>query len=630
MCGIAGWLSWDLLADISVVNRITNELAHRGPDASGVKDLGPVILGHRRLSIIDRSNANDQPLVDSTGRFWIVFNGEIYNFKTLRAELQSIGAQFNTQGDTEVVIEAYKRWGIDCLQRFNGMFAFALWDSIEERLLVARDRLGEKPLFYFSPDERQIIFASEPRALRKHIPQASGINPAALSRYLNLNYVPGVETLNTGLRKLLPAHYLLARRGEPFVVHRYWDLAEHFRNKRSFSSNADAAEQLDCLIADAVQLRLVSDVPLGAFLSGGIDSSTIVAAMARLGDAAQVKTFSIGFAEATFDELVEAKKAAGFLGVAHSERTLTPDPQSVLQSVIYGADEPLADSSFMPTYFLAGFAREFVTVALSGDGGDELFAGYETYVADVLHNSFQGTPSWATSAMTLVAQRVPVKFDKVSFDYKLKQFVAGLGYQRDRAHYSWRTIFSAEEKQRIMNPEWADLASNSDGFDEVQPYFSEVSNCHYIDQAMYADIKTWLPDDILVKVDRATMAHSLESRAPFLDHRLVEFAASLPVELKLKGLRKKHILKESQRKHLPSWILDRKKKGFNAPVSHWFDSAFKDFALEAINDSCMHDWFKKKELDRLFFEHQQKLRDNGLRLFGLTCLAVWLRQVAEK
>jgi asparagine synthase (glutamine-hydrolysing) len=265
-------------------------------------------------------------------------------------------------------------------------------------------------------------------------------------------------------------------------------------------------------------------------------------------------------------------------------------------------------------------------VALSGDGGDECFAGYETYIADLLHRSFQRAPSWTTSAMSLAARALPVTFNKVSFDYKVKQFVAGLDYQSSRAHYSWRTIFSSEEKKQIMKPEWREVAEAADAFSEFEVHFSEVSDCHFIDRALYTDTKTWLPNDVLVKVDRATMAHSLESRAPFLNHRLVEFAASLPVDLKLKGLRKKHILKESQKPYLPGWILDRKKKGFSAPVSQWFAGTLKQYAVEAVLDPCMFDWFERKELERLLTEHERKTRDNGLRLFGLMCFALWLRQ----
>jgi asparagine synthase (glutamine-hydrolysing) len=629
MCGIAGWLSWDEPVNTTLVEKITNALAHRGPDAAGVKNLGPVVLGHRRLSIIDTAHTNDQPLSDVSGKYWITFNGEIYNYLEIKRDLQSLGAVFKTLGDTEVVLEAYKQWGVDSLKRLTGMFSFALWDANKELLFLARDRLGEKPLFYCTPSHDSFVFASEPQALRKHLPMCREVDPTALAQYLSLNYTVGDLTLIKGVSRLAPAHFMLIEKNKQPRIECYWDLSYQFQNKKSYRSEEQACEELQSIITDAVKGTLVSDVPLGAFLSGGVDSSTIVAAMARIGDPNQVKTFSIGFREETFDEVKEARAAADYLGVDHYDRMLSPDPELLLRSLIRAADEPIADTSFLPTYCLAQFAREKVTVALSGDGGDECFAGYETYTADLYHRHLSKLPSWFWSSVErAAATTLPVSFSKVSFDYKVKQFLAGLQLPAARAHCSWRNIFNDDERVRLMRADWQERARNHDPFTEFERHFQSVKECHFIDQAMYVDIKTWLPDDILVKVDRATMAHALESRAPFLNHHLVEFAASLPIDLKMKGLRKKHLLKESQRNTLPKWLLDRRKKGFSAPVSHWFAGPLKQLAREALNEPAFKDWFNPAEVDRLWLEHERKERDNGYRLFGLTCLALWLTESA--
>jgi asparagine synthase (glutamine-hydrolysing) len=626
MCGIAGWLDWESPVNPQLVQKITDALSHRGPDASGVKELGPIVLGHRRLSIIDTASTNDQPLSDTSNDYWIVFNGEIYNYLELRRQLESHGSKFRTQGDTEVILEAYKHWGAECLGRLNGMFSFALWDARTQRLLIARDRLGEKPLFYCLPSASSIAFASEPQALRKFVPGYSQVDPAILGQFLALNYTVGARWLVKGIFRLPPAHFMLFERQNQPQIKSYWDLSAYFKNKNTFTSEEEAADRLAEMIEQSVSSRLVSDVPLGAFLSGGIDSSAIVGAMARLGDASKVKTFSIGFQEPSFDEVDEARAASKYLAVDHYDRSLSPAPDTIMKSILKAAEEPLADSSFLPTYCLAELARERVTVALSGDGGDEIFAGYETYSADKFHRAFNQVPRWmSTSVERLAASVLPVSFNKVSFDYKAKQFLAGLQFDSQRAHYSWRNIFSDQERLLILRPEWRTQINAEHPFDEFEKHFQAVTDCHYIDQAMYVDIKTWLPDNILVKVDRATMAHSLEARAPFLDHRLVEFAASLPADLKLKGLRKKHILKESQRKTLPEWILNRKKKGFNAPVSYWLNGQLKMMAREVMHDSCMKEWFVTAEITRLWDEHERKQRDNGLRLLGLTLFGLWLK-----
>jgi len=648
MCGICGWLSWDHAPDEGVVRAMSDTIVHRGPDAGGVKSLGPVVLGHRRLSIIDLAATNDQPLSDHEGRAWIVFNGEIYNFLRLREELERRGHRFRTQGDTEVILEAWKAWGPACLERLEGMFAFALWDVPGQRLLLARDRLGEKPLFWAEiasrtgaggasggtsggASGRGIIFGSEPKALLAHPDFPRSIDPLGLGDFLSLNYSVGEQTLLSAMRRLPAAHAMMIERGGPPRVWRYWDLASAFRSKREVRGAAqehavtdELAQRIDLSVKD----RMVSDVPLGAFLSGGVDSSTIVAAMARGGDPSRVRTFTIGFEEKGFDEVAEAREVADLLGIDHRDRTQRADAESVLTALTVAADEPLADSSCMPTWFLAQFTREFVTVSLSGDGGDELFAGYETYAADAVQRRARFIPRPVIGAMQWVAEHlVPTTHGKVSFDYKLRQFLAGASLPFRRAHWSWRTIFGPDSMRTLLRPEHASSVTPEHGFAEFDRHFADVADCHWLDQASYVDIKTWMCDDILVKVDRACMAHSLEGRAPFLDSSLVEFAASLPPALKMRGRRKKHILKESQRGRIPREVLERRKKGFNAPVSSWFDGALSGFVADALADPLLHEWFDRAAIERLVQEHRAKARDHGLRLLSLVTLAIWLRRL---
>lgn len=628
MCGLTGWLGRASLPDAAVIRRMTDCLIHRGPDASGIVEAGPIVLGHRRLSVIDVSDASNQPMFDSERTAVIAYNGEIYNFQDIRRELEREGVRFRTKGDTEVILEAYKQWGVDCLQRFNGMFAFALWDLKTRTLFLARDRLGEKPLFIAELRNGDLVFASEPKALRLHPGVDTKIDPIALSHYLGLNYTVGERSLMHGVKRLAPGHYLLAGIDRPTTIHPYWNLAEHFKHKRRFPSETAAAEELLGLLDDAVRLRLVSDVPLGAFLSGGIDSSAIVASMKEAVGPQRVRTFSIGFNDRSFDEVDEARAAASYFGVHHSEQAAVAEQESTLRALISAADEPLADSSVIPTFYLAKFARQHVTVALSGDGGDECFAGYETYAADRIHQFARWVPAPLGSfARYAVDALLPVSFSKVSFDYKLRQFLAGLHLDAPRAHFSWRTIFKDEERRELCQPDWlAAVAKDEEGdpFSLFKRHFDDVKDCHYIDQGSYVDMKTWLVDDILVKVDRATMAHSLESRAPFLDHRVVEFAAALPVDLKLRGLRKKYLLKLSQRRRLPDWVLRRRKQGFNAPVSKWLAGPLRSLARDCLNSAGMREWFRPVVIERLWQEQDRGQRDNGLKLFGLLCFSLWL------
>ena len=626
MCGIAGHLSWGPPPDDDLVARMTRGLAHRGPDGEGVTTVGPVALGHRRLAIIDLSRAADQPMTDVSGAYWIVFNGEIYNYRELRSELMKRDSRFKTQSDTEVILEAYKHWGIDCVSHFNGMFAFALWDGPQRRLLLARDRLGKKPLYFHEEGDGSLTFASELKALCEDQRMARRLNPRALSQYLSLNYVLTSDAILDGVRKLKPGHLLVCAEHQPPVERRYWNLAEHFRRDTPHRSPQEAAEALRALLDDSVRARLVSDVPLGIFLSGGVDSSSLAASMCQTLPAAAVRSFSMGFQEATFSEVEEARATAAYLGVAHTDMETAAEVAKLLPRIVRAADEPFADTSMIPTYLLSEFARKHVTVCLSGDGGDEVFAGYETYLADKLHDVVRHVPAPVMSGVAgLTRALMPVSFGKVSFDYKVRQFLGAHRYDHARAHYHWRTIFSDADKKQLVHPDLWPQVANHDPFDGFAAFDQEVADRPFLDRALYVDVKTWLADDILVKADRASMAHGLELRAPFLDYRIVEFAASLPIEWKLKGTRKKHLLKLSQRGRLPDAVLNRRKQGFNAPVSHWLLSSFRTEFEHLTTDGQVLPLYSTDFVKALWSEHSGGRRDNGHKLLGLINLQLWCR-----
>jgi asparagine synthase (glutamine-hydrolysing) len=631
VCGIGGILSpTSEPLDRAVLEQMGCRLGHRGPDAQGVVTRPHVGLVHRRLAVIDLDSSSNQPMADSSGRYWIVYNGEIYNYRELRAELQDLGVSFRTKSDTEVILEAYKRWGTVFPEKLNGMFALAIWDEARQELVLARDRLGEKPLLYKRLPGGGLVFASELKALREHPAVERRLSPRAIGQFLSLNYVLGTSSILEGVTKVAPGHIVTVGVGGRFDDRSYWDLAACFERKNRYPTPSAAEEALSALIDDAVRMRLVSDVPIGAFLSGGADSSTVVAAMAALsgqGLAEKPKTFTCGFREASYSEVPEARTVAEFLGSDHRDHLVEPTLAASLPRIAYHMDEPFADTSAIPVYFLAEFARRHVTVCLSGDGADEILAGYTTYVADRLRHLTSWVPGWGSRALGVFADRVlPVTHRKVSLDFKVRRFLAGHRLPAWRAHCFWRTIFSEEEKAQLVRPEHHREVLAQDPTEDFRLHFERVRGCDPLDQALFVDIKTWLPDDILVKVDRASMAHSLEVRTPFLDHRLVEFAASLPVRLKLKGFETKHLLRRSQRPRLPPSVLRRAKAGFNAPVSQWILSSLRETSEQALSHPAMSEWFESAFIESLWTRHRRGEEDNGLKLYGLTCLGLWMSQ----
>ncbi|MBX9786549.1 MAG: asparagine synthase (glutamine-hydrolyzing) [Alphaproteobacteria bacterium] len=624
MCGIVGSLSWSTPEDPAIVKRMMESIIHRGPDAGGIWTKEPITLGHRRLSILDTSEAANQPMTDSSRRYIISFNGEIYNFHSLRNTLIEQGMTFTTNSDTEVVLAAWRLWGIDALLHLEGMFAFALWDDQEKKLYLARDRFGEKPLYYFTHSTSSIIFGSELKALQQHPLCPQSLSPKAISQFLSLNYILTESCILEDVHKLPPAHFMIIQEGEAPVPKAYWSLADQFLAPKWDHSLSQLSDLFNTALGSTIKDCTLSDVPLGAFLSGGIDSSAIVASMAKNQDSSNIKTFTIGFEDDSFNELDKAQTVASYIGVDHHWETVAMDRLSLLPKIVGATDEPFADTSMIPVYVLAGMARKDVTVCLSGDGGDELFAGYETYRADQLHRVLHHLPF--KKFLSNCANALPVSLNKVSFDYKARQFCKGLQLSPQKAHYFWRTIFSEDEKKKLLRDPYAQEVIKHDPFDSFNQFYQDVKSCNIMEQHLYVDLKTWLVDDILVKVDRMSMAHSLEARAPFLNHKLAEWIIRLPIDTKINGLRTKILLKKSQESFLPLSTIYAKKEGFSAPVSQWLNRDSRD---QMLDNKLFREWFNEDAIHDLWKSHESGKADCGLKLFGLLCLSLWMDRLTS-
>lgn len=568
MCGICGWFDGGSspLLDISSLEKMAATMVHRGPDASGTFLHERVGLAHRRLKIIDLEGGG-QPMSLPNG-LTTVFNGEIYNYIELKGELEAKGHTFRTKSDTEVLLAAYGTWGEGCLEKFNGMFAFAVYDAKKEELFFARDRMGKKPFYYYHSGGI-FAFASEIKSLLTLPPvrESLDVDPRSISDFLSLGYILAPKTVFNNIHKLPAAHYgTFNPRDQTITVKEYWRLAEFYHPDRKIAFTAASADHLRELIYDACRIRMRSDVPFGAFLSGGLDSSSIAAAM-REASSSTVTAFSAGFDDASFDETRYASLAAQFLNVEHVHfKTRQPGPGE-LSKLVWFFDEPFADTSLMPTFQLNRETRKYVTVALSGDGADEIFAGYPTYQADRHFRFYRRFPAYLQRAMySWAACFLRPSYRKVSFDYKVLQFLKSGGLSAEKAHYWWRVIFSDEEKKRIMSPDIVKECGGYDPYNAFDGYYQDVRQAGFLDKTLYVDQKTWLQDDILVKADRMSMANSVEVRSPFLDHRIVEYAAMLPENAKQSGGEQKVALKRAIGALLPDDIISRKKQGFNAPA----------------------------------------------------------------
>jgi asparagine synthase (glutamine-hydrolysing) len=625
MCGIVGYLNLNgspLDPSETNIRAMCHSIEHRGPDEEGSTIIGPVALGMTRLSIIDLSTGQ-QPIPNEDKTIWIVFNGEIYNFHELQKLVLDKGHTLSTHSDTEVIVHLYEEYGVDCLKYLEGMFAFAIWDSNKDRLLLARDRMGEKPLHYGVFDGK-LIFGSELKGLLAH-PAAGAkreLDLLALQKYLAMEYVPAPSSIFAGIEKLMPAHYLLVERGE-LKTGCYWEPKITEENW----SEREAQERLVELLRKSIELRLIADVPLGVFLSGGIDSSAIAALASGL-RSEKLKTFSIGFKDASFDESAHAQLVADHLGTEHNVAWFTPDlAESTLMELWDYLDEPLADASIVPTYFLSKMTKRNVKVALAGEGGDELFGGYPTYTAHHLANIWTSVPAIFRRGLIEPAIRsLPVSHNNLSFDYKAKRFISAAEQPALTRHLHWMGSFPLSEHPRLMREGLATLTREDELY---KPHFAiQGTNGDIVSEVMRLDLNTYLPDDLLVKSDRASMAASLEVRLPFLAYPLVEFALSLPTSLKIRGLKTKYLLKKAVTPMLPESIIKRPKKGFGIPVAKWLRSDFKPLVDELLSESFVRrqELFDYAYVSELLQQHQSGAADRRKELWTLFMFQMWWRK----
>jgi asparagine synthase (glutamine-hydrolysing) len=617
VCGITGFTHIDESPDPERIRMATMSLVHRGPDQQGVYQNGFVSLGAVRLKIIDL-DGGQQPMSSDDGGTVIVFNGEIYNHEELRRELERRGHRFHSRCDTEVVLRAFEEWDKDCFSKLRGMFGVALWTASQRRLVLARDRMGIKPLYY-ARRNRDVFFGSELKAILEHPEIDRRLDIEGLHYYLSLNYVPSPHTLVAGIKKLPPGCWLEWQDGE-MEIGQWWRLRLEPDRRRSLES---AKEELDSLLKASIREHLISDVPLGIWASGGLDSSTILHYAAEA-TSSRLNTFSVSFRGRSFDETPYFREIARKYAVDAHELDLNPDAdlEGAIRQFAYYSDEPSADAGALPVWFLSQMSRQYVTVALSGEGADELFGGYCTYLADNLVRPLRVVPKGLRRlSRTLADLLFAVSDDKVSFEYKLKRFLEGSMLSPAEAHLFWNGSCSAEQKFRLcgLNGEYPKLGT-------LMP--AEAAGCGSINRFLWLDQLYYLPDDILYKCDRMSMAHSLEVRPPFLDHRIVEFAAGLPEHFKIRGSKLKFVLRELMRDKLPDSVLRRSKQGFDIPAHDWFRGPLLPLLSETLTPQAVKETglFRWSAIDALIRSHTQRHANLGYQLWGLLTLFLWMKQ----
>ncbi len=624
MCGICGKLNFNSQpVELKLIESMNSCLQHRGPDEEGYY-LSPDYrfgMAMRRLRVIDLSSGS-QPIFNEDRTIGVVFNGEIYNYIELREELRRAGHTFLTQSDTEVLVHAYESYGADFLTRLNGMFAIAIWDEKKMQLLLARDRIGVKPL-YLRADAKTIAFASELKALLADPDCRKEIDPSALDDYFSLLYVPGPRSIFKTIKKCPPGHYLICDAKNGTVVQRpYWE--------RKVNINPPDMgwdyyrEKLDELFLDALKLELRSDVPNGLYLSSGLDSATI-AYYASKATSRPLQSFTVHFKEASYSEQAGAKKIAERCGCQHHEIVLEPNAQDLVLRTSEYLDEPFADSSALPTFLLAEFARKKITVALSGEGGDELFAGYPTYIATRWAQWYRKLPRAVRAGLKKAIHQLPVSWDRISWDYKLKQFTSGAEESPERSHFAWKEIFTNIDKKLLYSSEFLALTQSRSGFESFATQFNRLGSGVDLEKLLYVDQNTYLVDQFLVKSDRMSMAHSLEVRVPLLDHRIVEFAGEIPAKYKLRGLTTKWTLRKLMAGRLPPEILNGPKKGFSPPLPYWISGPLKPFIKERLSPDQINKTglFQAQSVQNLLAEHFAKKRDNHRRIWALLNFMLW-------
>jgi len=609
-----------------LLSRMGQVVEHRGPDDHGHYEGRGVGLGMRRLSIIDVAGGH-QPVANEDQTIWIVLNGEIYNFKELRSELERKGHDFRTRTDTEVIVHLYEEEGTSFFKRLRGMFGVALWDAKRDTLILGRDRVGEKPL-YFRREAGRLLFASELKSILQADDVPRRLNLAALREYLALGYVPAPLTMLEGIEKLLPGHYLVVERGR-IEDHEYWDVPV---GRTENCSDEEWAERLREKILETVRAQLVSDVPLGAFLSGGIDSSSIVAAMARL-TGQPVKTYSIGYEgeHSYYNELPYAKVVAQAFGTEHHEIIVRPETAELLPKLIWHLDEPVADSACLTTYLVSQLARRSVTVILSGVGGDELFGGYRRYLGDSIQRWYKFLPaSLRKGWLSSLSEKLPQDRSTAWMDYAryVAAFIKTAEQEPTARYMSYVTLLSPEAQEHLLCVEGRGPSETSPGAGEaLHRYFARCNGADTLNRIIYTDLKTSLPDDLLALTDRISMAASIECRAPLVDHELVEFASRMPSSLKVRGLKLKYLLKKAVAPWLPREILERKKRGFGAPVGAWLRKDLQPLISDLLSEEQVRrrGLFQWPAVARLLAAHREKRRDFTDQLFALVMLEMWCR-----
>ena len=636
MCGIVGIANANSQgASREILERMNAAIVHRGPDEDGFYVNENVGLAMRRLSIIDLAGGQ-QPIYNADKTALIVFNGEIYNFQELRADLEKQGDEFDTNSDTEVILHLYDKYGADCVQHLRGMFAFAIWDKRDKSLFIARDRVGKKPLLYSHQPNGNLIFGSEFRALLEHPEISREVDYEAIDNYLSYLCVPAPLTAFKQIRKLEPGHWLRWKDGE-IKMQRYW--SPDFSKKIKISQT-EAEEETLRILREAVKLRLISEVPLGAFLSGGVDSSAVVALMAEE-SSSPVKTFSIGFEEQDYSEIKYARKVAEHVGAEHHEFIVKPNALEVLPMLVEHYGEPYADSSAIPTYYVARETRQYVTVALNGDGGDESFAGYERYVAMHLAEKYQKIPRimremFINKAINLL----PGSESRRSRVRDLKRFLQSATLPQNERYLRWMSAVKPDMKNQLysrqFHSEIETLTTNGNGVFGLSSkvlgaYFDKAGGYGLTDTLLSVDQQTYLPNDLLVKVDIASMAVSLEARSPFLDHKVIEFAASLPEKFKLRGLQPKYLLKKIAARLVPREVIYRPKMGFGVPINHWFRGELKGFLREVLlsEKAQKRGLFKSEAVTQLVDAHLTGKRDNSPQLWTLLMLELWFQKFID-
>ncbi|MGH9946083.1 MAG: asparagine synthase (glutamine-hydrolyzing) [Pyrinomonadaceae bacterium] len=627
MCGITGFVNNDSsTADRSLLEAMNAAICHRGPDEDGYYLRENVGLAMQRLAIIDLASGK-QPIRNADGSKWIVYNGETYNYQELRRNLETRGHKFYTNSDTEAIIHLYDELGPGCLGHLRGMFAFAIWDEHDRSLFLARDRVGKKPLLYSHQPDGSLIFGSEFQALLKHPSISRDVDYEAIDAYLSYLCVPAPLTAFKQIRKLEPGHWLKWKDGH-IETQRYW---QPDFSKKIKISETEAIEETTRILRESTRLRMISEVPLGAFLSGGVDSSVVVALMAQE-SSRPVKTFSIGFEEQDFSELKYAKSVAEHVGAEYNEFIVRPNAMEVLPTLVEHYGEPYADSSAIPTYYVSKETRKHVTVALNGDGGDESFAGYERHVAMLLAEKYRLIPA----VLRKVFIEKPLSFVPTSEIERsrmrdAKRFFAAANLPKNERYFRWLSTFDRSAKRAMYTTDFAETVASQNAATFMDRWFEKSNGSGTLDAALFNDLMTYLPNDLLVKVDIASMANSLEARSPFLDHKLIEFAASLPENLKMRGFQTKSLLKKIAARLVPSEVIYRRKMGFGVPMGKWFRGEMKEFVSEVLlSESSLSRNIVKPEMIRKYVsEHTNAERDHSFQLWTLLMLELWFQRFID-